>query len=575
MPDSKWSKKLSSVMFNTATDTSDFGGFGDEPERAPAPEGGNKKGGFGGFKLDKKAIIIAAAAAVAVVALVIVLAVALFSGNGNIEYENNAYMTYVDGQDKYHVIANGEVVEHVFEGEVDLIPSADNSFAYVFDHGDDGVYMYLLEGKKLKPILDTAVEGYIATAGIEPGIVFTESGSSGMKYMLYNQKKGIREITKEKKDPQDFIISGDGLTVVYTTADDDSSDRVLQMYDNGKWDKVTSTSCTPIAISNYGDYIYVARDIEGVRKLYAIDLTTKDRKTYPVKNSENFLYILEMNVKGDEVIYCTGEGPDSFTDILDGDFLEVKSFLYRHKAKTDDESVIALGDNFVTSAENSAPEVAVYKTFAGAYLETDVYEDLEGKEYTYHLTKKFEKETIQKYSGKFSSDGKYFYYTNDHDDLIRLDLSDDARPTERILEDVKDFYITKKGNVYVLDADNYLWFYKSSNGDQDRISSEANKASIYLGSNKVYFAENESEVIYLSEEGNEKDIAKFGTSELKAVPYFSTQVGKKCYAVAYDETAESYAIYYTSNGNRFSIIKDAADCEEVIYGVEIPEDYEW
>ena len=577
-PDSKWSRKLSAITFSAADgDPGDFGGFEDY-DRTPPPE--RKRGG--GFidklkKLDRKVIIIAAAAAAAIVVLFSVLAVALLSGDGNIKLEDNAYMTYVDSQDKYHVIANGEVIDQEFEGEVELIPAADNSFAYVFDHGDEGLLMYILRGKKIEKIYNAPVEDYLVTATLEPGIVFIESGSSGLKYMLYNTQKGVRQITKEQQDPDNFVISGDGMTVVYTTSDSDSSNRLLNMYDNGKWNKkVTNTSCTPVALSNYGDYIYVERpNSNGEDQLYAIDLTKKNNEIFPVKNSENFLYILEMNVKGDEIIFCTGEGPDSFADILDGDIFEVKSFLYRHKAKTDDESIVPLGANFITTSNGAAPNVAVYKTFAGAYLETEVFEAVDANEYTYRLSKKFEVETIQKYKGQFTSDGKYFYYINDSDDLVQLDLKSDARDTETILSGIKDFSITKKGNIYALDSDYYIWFHKASNGNQDMISSEATAISMHLNSNKLFFSEEESEVIYLSEEGGKMDIAKFGSSELKAVPYFSSQSTKKAYAVAYDETAETYYIYYTSNGNRFSLIKSVTDCEEISYGVEIPESIEW
>ena len=576
-PENRWSRSFSAMTFSAADgDPGDFGGFEDY-DRTPPPE---RKGGGSFFdkikKIDRKIIIIVAAVVAVAAILTSVLAVALFKGDGNIRYEDNAYMTYVDSQDKYHIIANGEVIAQEFEGEVELIPAADNSFAYVFDHGDEGLYMYILKGKKIEKIYNAAVEDYLATASIEPGIVFVESGSSGMKYMLYNTQKGVRQITKEKQDPDNFIISGDGMTVVYTTADSDSSDRVLNMYDNGKWSKVTNTSCTPVALSNYGDYIYVEKlNNNGADQLYAIDLTKKNNDIFPVKDSENFLYILEMNVKGDEVIFCTGEGPDSFMDVLDGDVFEVKSFLYRHKAKTDDASVVALGANFITTADGAAPDVAIYKTFAGAYLETDVYEAVDQSEYTYRLSNKFEVETIQKYKGQFTSDGKYFYYINKNDDLVQLNLKSDTRDTLTILSDIKDFSITKKGNIYALDSDYYIWFHKASNGDQDMISSEATAISMHLNSNKLYFSEEDSEVIKTSEEGSQMDIAKFGSSELKAVPYFSAQNTKKAYAVAFDETAETYYIYYTSNGNRFSLVKSATGCEEILYGIEIPESIEW
>lgn len=571
-PDNKWSKKLSSLTFSAMNDTTnDFGSFDNEPERGHAPARKRKSSPSGFFRsLDKTKVIIAAAIAVVLLVSVCVTIVACSGifGSDDIKYQNNAYMSYVGKDDKHHVISNGELLDHEFQGEVDLIPAADNSFAYVFDHGDDGVYMYILEGKKLTSVLDTAVEEYIATATLEPGIIFVESGNSGLKYMFYSPEKGVQEVSKEKKKPDDFLISADAKTIIYTIEGDDANDRIPYVYENGIPDKLTPQSCTPVAVSSYGDYVYVERS----GKLYAIDRTKKDIAVSAVADSENFLYILEMNVKGDEVIFCTGEGPDSLADLLDGDIFSVKTFLYRHKEKND--NVILLGNNFVTTADGAAPDVAVHKTFADKYLETDAY-GTSTEEHTYHLTTKYEVETIHSHKGQFTPNGKFFYYLNDYEDLYKLDLTDKTRSTSLVCESVKTFAVTEKSNVYYIDSDNYLVFYKESTNSKPRISSEANEMSIYRCSNKLYFAENESEIIYVTEEGNEKDIAKFGSSELKAVPYFSSQVTKKAYAVVYNESAETYSIYYTSNGNRFKLIKSANDCQELGYGVEIPAPIEW
>ena len=157
-----------------------------------------------------------------------------------------------------------------------------------------------------------------------------------------------------------------------------------------------------------------------------------------------------------------------------------------------------------------------------------------------------------------------------------MDLKSSTRETVPAYNGtVLDYAVTEKGNIYLLDDDKNLVFRKTSTGRPDRPSSFATAMSFYHGSNKVYFSEEESEVIYISEEGSDKDIAKFGSSELTGVPYFSELSGKKCYAVVYDESKETYSVYYTSNGNRFSYIKDVSDCDEITYGVEIPEALDW
>ena len=569
-PESRQAEKLSAMTFSTVGDTaSDFGSFDSVPEKKHSAAPKRSKGPSAFF--NKTKIIIAAAVAVVVLVTVgvIIAACSGIFGSGDIKYENNAYMTYVGKDDKHHVVSNGEVINHEFQGEVELIPAADNSFAYVFDNGDEGLYMYILEGKKLTSVLDTPVEEMLTTATLKPGIIFTESGSTGLKYMFYTPDKGVQEISKETKKPDNFLVSADAKTVVYTIEGEDASDRIPYVYENGIYDKLVSRNCIPVAISSYGDYVYVtSKGNGGVTKLHVIDRVKEEVNTI----AEKFLYVLEMNVKGDEIIFCTGDGPDSFSDIFDGDIFEVKSYIYRHGKKSD--NVIELGANFITTAEGATPDVAIHKTFADKYLETDVYES-DAEEFTYHLTTKYAIETIHSHKGQFSPNGKFFYYLNDYGDLYKLDLKDKARSTSLICESVKVFAVTEKSNVYYLDSDNYLAFYKESTKSKPRISSEANQVSFYSCSNKLYFAENESEVIYVTEEGNEKDIAKFGSSELKGVPYFSSQVTKKGYAVVYNESTESYSIYYTSNGNRFKLLKGITDCEELGYGIEVPESIEW
>ena len=575
-PNSAYSNKRSSMTFNAANDAAgDFGSFDSEPERGYAPTRKPSKSSFNSFnyfKKNKKNTIIIASAVAAVLLIAACVMIAAFSGifsSGDITFQNNAYMSYVN-QDKHYVIANGELVDQDFQGEVELITSADNSFAYVLDQTGEGIYMYILEGTKLTSVGSTPAEECIATASLKPGILFTEIGNSGTKYMFYSPSQGVQEISKEKKNPQDFLISADARTIVYTIEGDDAV-RVPYIYENGVYDKLTTKSCIPVAVSSYGDYVYVKRNVDGVNKLFAIDLS-RDGEVSSVSGSDNFISVLETNVKGDEVIFCTANSPDSIEDILDGDVIEVKSYLYRHKEKTD--NVILLGTNYVTTANDAYPEIAIHKTFADKYLETDAFGE-NANQYTYRLTSKYEIENIYNGKGKFTPNGNYFYFLNADSDLYKLDLKDKARNITPVYEDVKDFAITEKSNVYLIDSDDYLVFYKSSTNSKPRISSYANEMSIYSCANKLYFAENESEVIYLTEEGSEKDIAKFGTSELKSVPYFSSQTTKKGYAVVYNESAGSFAIYYTSNGNRFKLIKAVTNCTEITYGVIPPEGTEW
>lgn len=582
-------KRFSPIMFSgESDDASSFGGFDNETERRSAPRSsGSSKGGNGGAKMSKKAYIIAISVAVAVVILISAVAVALIAGgginlSGNITYKDNAYMTYVDANGQYHLLANGKLMdsEVKFKGEVQLVPAADNSFAYVFDYADDGCHMYVVEGKKIKSILNTPVEEVLATASLKPGVVYAESTNTGMIYMLYTEKNDEEIIDIDRSKPENFLISGDAKTVVYTSTGLDSSDRELKLFNSGKdssEDSLTTTSCVPVAISNYGDYIYIKRYNENnTPVLSVIDLKKDKRAT--VKNSENFLAILEMNVDGDEVIFCTGNGGTDTDSLAGGTATDVKTMLYRH-TKSADKSVVKLGTGIITTATVDA-SVSVHKNFKDTYFVSALIDETAGQK-TYYVNSRYEDAVlVSEYAGKFDPDAKYFYYVDADGILQQIDLGKGDYASRSLYGGVADFVVTEKGNVYYIEdgGDSGLLCYTKpsvKNGRQ-RVSYYAMELSFYNCANMLYFSEidsnseTESEKISYVKESNQPESAKFGSDELSVIPYFSNPNSSKCYAVVYNETKDSYAVYYTSNGKRFSLVKDVTNCADLADGITLP-----
>ncbi len=571
--DTKWSRKLSSMMFSNGTaESADFGAFSDEPERPVAPKRNGNGGKKGGFKLDTKAIVIVAVAAVLVIALIIVGLVALFmSGainfSGNIMYEDNAYMVYVDGQDNYRIIANGELLEETFDGELTLIPADDNSFAYVFHDGEDGIYMYILKGKKLEAVVGHAVEEVLATAGLKPGIVFAESDSTGTYYVLYNGGiGGTSDITDDKYDPKDFIISDDGQTVVFTEADDVTNERLPYIFDKYSPQLLTPHVCTPVAISNHGDYIYVTYTNSNTKtELKVID---KKGRVQTVAYSDGFEEITDMNVKGDEIIFRTANTSSSD----DKNTPATISYFFKYNKNVEKSIGYKIGPNIVRSVKID-PEVAIYKTFKDKHLETSSPDVTDAETLNvYYINNSYELSTISNYSGKFDPDGDYFYCIDNDGGLIQYDSKDQTKHNV-IAQGVADFEVTEKGNVYFISRG--LKIYKKATQTTPQVSRNATEISYYSGSNKLYFTAEDATTVLVSEESNSYEVAKFGSTELKSIPYFSTQVDGRCYAIIYDEDTDSYAVYYSSNGNKFKLIKGVSDCKSVVYGVTIPEDSEW
>ena len=526
------------------SEAEDFGAFHSfsekEEPRRPAKRPTPKKAP------DKKAILIGVIAAVVFVLLVaVIIGVSLAGGGSNITYTDNTYVAYADGDGNYHVVVNGSVLDDTFEGEVEIVPSTDRSFAYVTDTGLEGVDLYLLKGKKLEAITTSPVSEVLAYAGLEPGVVFKEND----KYYLYSEKTGEERITSDITT-DNLMISGDASTVVYNVAIDESAgETYLCVYQDGSSSKVTK-NCKPAAVSNYGDYVYgVAKDTNGMNNLYVI--TTKDNEKFAVENSTGFVSITAMNVGGDELLFvCSNE-------------TDCNTFAYSFKKGTTTSLA-----KYLLTPSTVDPRIAVYDTFKGIYLEGY---NLDGtKALTGYLNKKFEWNHIVRAVGKFESEGEFFYYVNDEQSLMQLDLTDDNYPKFKIDDDVVSYTITEKGNVYSLNEDKQLRFYKVSTGKKTRISDDATEISIYNYANEVYFAEEEAVNVnvYTSKEGGEKDVAKMDSTQITDVPTFSDPSSKKCYAYYYD-VDNNWMLFYTSNGKNFDLISN--DCQ-AINGVSFFED---
>ena len=567
-----------------------FGGGAPRSNPTPNKQNNNRNSGkksFGGFSInfkDPKLWIIVGAAVLAVILAVVIIVVAVVANSGgDIKYQNNAYMAYKDNNGASYVVANGKLVEQAFEGDIELIVSADNSFAYVFDNTDEGVVMYLLNGKKVSPLLaGQPIDEVVAVATLEPGVIYTKTTGSGSHYMIYNEKNGDRQIVKENKDPEDFCISADGETVAFTIEGRNQDERILCIYEGGTYEQTSSKNGTPVAVSGNGDYIYYSQlNKEGVTELYVYDMAKED--PYKVDNSAYFRSILEMNRKGDEIIFTierddndvqdvipedeTSEGEETEGEESEGEYVSgITSHLYRYKEKKAENRIVDLGNGEVRTA-GADPTIAVYEKFADTYFCSESA--------TYFVTSRYERKIISaNYSGKFSPDGNYFYYVTSKDkDLYRMDLNSSERASKKIYYDVTDFVVTEKGNLYILsvaegDSEGELLFYNTSADKPEKVSYEATVISFYDYSDKMYFAEADSTTVKVSKESDASDEAKFGSASLTSVPYFVNANQKACYAVIYDSAAETCKIYYTSNGDKFSIIRNVDNCEAVMNGDE-------
>lgn len=498
-----------------------------------------------------KYIAVAAAAVVAIVLLIVII-VAIFSApKKNLKIEDNIYFSYVDSDGKYHIVSNGDTLKQTFEGEVQLIPAADASFAYVIENtsGEEeaGYKMYILNGRNLKSIEATA-DKIIDLAEYEPGIVYQENG----RFYYYSSDDHSPITSDDSAD--NFIISGDASAVVYTMDSSKESDQVeLKYFCNGGSLKVGPYNFVPSAVSNDGKYVYgIFRNV-----LCYLEIED-DGENFEQEVITNNTYgeitgITGINVKGDEIIFAAQPANKD------------NPISYMYKVGDSEPTQIAEG-TFTPVYANKA--VVCPETFLNSYFEckksfVDEEGDVTTEISTYYLDKNDGARKMADAKGTFSPDQKYFYYIEDKN-LVRIPLNskDFSKDADVVFSDASDFAIIENGDLYVMVEDvdlGFIYFVDSSTTKKSRVSHTADLDSMQVCANSIFFSETDDEdvtTIYVSNEGSAKEEAEFKSSTPATIPVIKMGSGKRGYAYFVDENGNT-KLFYTSNGKKFSIISDA------------------
>lgn len=578
------------AMFAKA-DEDDFGSFTSgsaenrkKPSKKQAPERSNEPKRSNEPPRKKQGVkrflpfIIAIAAVIAVI-LIIVVAVAIFNASGSgLKIKDTVYFSYVDDDGKYHVLVNGDEISETFENEIKLIPAANNEFAYILEKvdsdnfdSDGGIRIHILTGKKLDT-LEGLVDECLHYSEIKPGVIYKRKNTIS-RYLGGNSDDPI---TKESS-AKDFIISADSKILVYTVESKTNEGvRVLQYYRNSGTE-FTLARFTPIALSPDGRYVYATDD---AGSLYYIDAKEKEPTPKRILDSSKGLFggITAMNASGNEIVF--------WVDTTQG----VGSFFYEVGAKN--PKTLALGvftpiipDSKVLYSDSLLNSYFTVKEISVIYDE-DEDEDNENESNTsvtegehvstYYLSKKAKAIKIADAEGKFSVDGKYFFYImeDDNDQLVRVTLgSDDFTNVKKIDPCVTDFVVTQKGDLYIFYNEGSetqantkltLRFWDSSkDGDNNKskISTNADADSLRVAVNTVYFSETsistedgDSETtIYVSTDGSKKAPAEFKSTVLHKIPTIEMGVGKNGYAHVTDDNGVTM-LFFTSNGKNFDVV---------------------
>ncbi len=553
---SKNAAKDHAFMYDAGTsDTDDFGAFSSGASTNHSNGGAkrprNTKKKSGGLKLPYVAV---AVVAVVAVVLLVVLAVSFLGGSGkDIKYANNAFISYEDSDGIWRVAANGKILSD-YEGDVELRVAADRSFAYIIETVDEGNGLVsknisYTDGKDITEVA-MGVADVLATATLEPGIVWLDNDNGVFRY---TEKDGEEKLVRKQEleaiqNPYEggkytFCISADASTVAYNERKDDGNYR-LCVYKDGTESTNYQRNLFATAISNDGSliYTYLPKDGGITKSLYVVPYKDNNNTALHALLTDNFGRIIAMNTKGDELVVTTNVDVATTTSLITFD-----------PKKPEDPAVITrIGKDAEFLPRAADTKIACFATFADKYFEAQpTVDNLTGS--VYYLSKKLETARVAPAYGKFSPDGDYFYYIDSKDQLKQVDLSSKKFSDMTVAEDVEQFEITQKGNLYFLGEDTRLMYYTLAKDTAKRVADNVNNISMHTYSNTLYYTYIDTLALYCSEESTKSEVAEIEGST-DGVPYFVNADCRKTFVIFYDSDNEECKLLYTSNGKKFKSI---------------------
>ncbi len=537
-----------------SSETDDFGSFEtarstqDRARRTTPPKKKSSRGTVT-LEIPGKKVAIAAAAVIGVIFFIIILASLMLSGSKDITYEDNAFATYQDIDGTYRVAMNGKTERTAFDREVILTPAKDNSFAYVIADMGEAKNVYIYNNSRLK-LLCEGVDEILALSDYEIGVVYKLEDR-----VEYYFEDSLTSLTgRDDPDPQNIVISPDGSTIAYTLKNsNDASINDLYVYnsENSSPKALSSgkVSTVPVSVSDKGEHMVVYRQNGDNKELYLIT----DNDSLKISDVEGaFDSLIYQNFDATEIVFTTKY------------LNEYRTYVYDcTKIKKDVTSAHLISRGYAvpqfTNKEIQAPE-----TFEKCYFK-DVTSSL-----TIYLNKKFEAIKISDYLGEIDPDGRYLYIINEQrgNMLIQIELlgerfskvNGNAVP---IANEVSEFVITQKGNLYYTDDHDDVYYYKLAKEKPTRIKKDVGDIMFYSYSNVLYMEQetaDEKNEIYVTSEGSDPEKIKFGKTELTELPTLSAPHSKKTYAYYHDETNDNYMLFYTANGSSFKLV---SECENI------------
>ncbi len=542
-----------------SSETDDFGAFNTgassnggarKPARAP------KERKSGGINIGA---VVIAVVVVAALVLVGVLAVALLSGNGkDVKYVNNSFISFEDSDGIWRVAANGKVLSD-YEGDVELRIAEDRSFAYIIETIDEGNGLVsknisYTDGKEIFDIA-TSVSDVLALASLEPGVIWLDTDNGILYYADDNEETLVRKSDIASTmigDRYTFQISADATTVAYNELDAAKGNYRLCVYKDGYESTNYTRNMFVEAVSNDGSLIYASvQKADLTNSLYVVPYNDGSEAAINTLLTDNFNSIIAMNTKGNELVVATSADATVSTSVI----------TFNTKKMEELPVITRICKGAICTPKSSDPEVACFSTFADNYFEVQLSLEsiVDNVAPVYYLNKDFETQRVSQYAGKFSPDGDYFYYIGKNSTLKQVDLKSDDMTSIDIAEEVVDFEITQKGNVYYLGDDTRLMYYTMSTDKSKRVADNVQDISMHTYSNTLYYTYIDTMAVYCSKESTKSEVADIEGS-VSGVPYFANADCKKTFVAFYDSDNDEWKLLYTANGKKFKLV---STCETI------------
>ena len=520
-------------------------------------------------------------AIIAIIAIIVVIAiiVAIINAPGsNMKKNDIVYLSYKDADGNYRVVVNDEEKEDItFENKIEIIPAANNSFVYILESLEkDKTKIHILhaDSDELDSSQRTADEIlYKETlqSTTNPCVIYKiDANKKDDDYTIYCFKgNGSDNKITNDSSADNFVVANDASKVFFTTG---TSKLSLHSYSGLAPDSMGIANFIPYATSPDGRYVYGIKSSQQ-KTLYCIDTEeiVDDVATVIAKiniDSGKLYEINAMNADGDQIIFSATSGETKFVSYFYEIGDEGATKLANGKFISNHPDPVVLFEDSLLDSFFTVQSISLEENDDGEMEETVTSES------TYYVSSDRTAQQLASTTGKFSPNGKHFYYINDDKVLKRISLS--SRDFENIKggesmssSGVVDFFITQDGDIYTLyeddstpDGTQAIYYCDSSDPEPIHRFNEANSGTVFLSVNTLYFSATKKDddgkattVVYSITDGSNASKADFSNEEITQSPEFYMGAGKKGYAyVITDKSTGEATFFYTSDGKTFEKI---------------------